>query len=96
MQDAAVLARQQASVIIDSILQSHYKRSALIQRYQSIIASFKTSGKESGTNKRSLDDQFKTLGDKVSQLCKDLQLSDAESGAKVGRVTALLYTEPTL
>ena len=80
-----MLARQKASVLIDSILQSHYQRAALIQNYQSVITSFK-SGKESGnfnSNKRSLDDKFKMLGDKVSQLCKDLQSSDADSTAKV-------------
>lgn len=85
LQDAAVLARQKASVLIESILQSHYKRTALIQSYRSVITSFK-SGKDSASfnsNKRSLDDKFKTLGEKVSQLGKDLQLTDADSAAKV-------------
>ena len=79
------MARQKASGVIDSILQCHYKRSALIQQYQSVIATFKSS-KDSGSSnssKRSLDEKFKSLGDKVSQFCKELQLSDAESTGKV-------------
>lgn len=84
-QDAAVLARQQASVIIDSILQAHFKRTSLISNYHSVIATFKSS-KDSGSSnssKRSLDEKFKVLGDKVTQLGKDLQPSDPESAAKV-------------
>lgn len=72
-------------MLIDSILQAHFKRVTLIANYRSSITSFK-SGKESGSfnsNKRSLDDKFKMLGDKVSQLIKDLQPNDAESTAKV-------------
>ena len=85
MQDAAVLARQQASVIIDSIKQAHFKRGSLIQKYRSVITNFKSS-KDSGSSnssKRSLDEEFKKLGEKVSQLAKDLQPTDMESAAKV-------------
>ena len=85
VQDAAMLARQKASVIIDAIKQAHFKRGSLIQKYHSVITSFK-SNKDSGTSnasKRSLDDEFKKLGEKVTQLSKDLQPTDAESAAKV-------------
>lgn len=79
------MARQKASVLIDSILQCHYKRTALIQNYLSVITSFKSS-KDSGSfnsSKRSLDEKFKVFGDKVLQLSKELQPSDADSAAKV-------------
>lgn len=72
-------------MVIDSILQSHYKRAALIQNYRSVIASFKID-KDSGSfssNKRNLDDKFKSLGGKVSQLVKDLQPTDSDGAAKV-------------
>lgn len=79
------MARQQASVIIDAIKQAHYKRDSLIQKYRSVIANFKSS-KDSGSSnssKRGLDEEFKKLGENVSQLVKELQSTDMESAAKV-------------
>jgi hypothetical protein len=79
------VARQKASVFIDSILQSHYKRISLIKSYNSAITSFKSS-KDSGSfnsSKRSLDEQFKKLGEKVSKLGKDLHPTDPDCAAKV-------------
>lgn len=98
LQDAAVLARQKASVLIEAILQSHYKRTSLIQNYRSVITSFK-SGKDSSSfnsNKRGLDDKFKTLGEKVSQLGKDVQPTDADCAAKVSSVQGVGLQELTL
>ena len=64
-----MLARQQASVIIESILQTHFKRAALVTNYQSVIAAFKSSQDSGGANssKRSIDEKYKVLGDKVAQ-----------------------------
>lgn len=85
MQDAALLARQQASVLIDSILKAHDKRVALVSTYRSSISSFKNSSdtKTFKSTKKSLDDQFKAFGERVSQLAKELQPNDPDGAAKV-------------
>ena len=85
LQDTALLARQQAAVVINSIKQAHFKRSSLVQKYRSVITNFKSS-KDSGSSnssKRNLDEEFKKLGEKVSQLAKELQATDTECAAKV-------------
>jgi oligosaccharyltransferase complex subunit alpha (ribophorin I) len=83
--DVAVLAKQQASVILEKILGLHDRRSAVLDRYTDTIASFKQS-KNSQTfrrTKKSLDDQFKSFSDSIGKCSKDLQGIDADGSAKV-------------
>lgn len=85
LQDAALLARQQVSVIMDSILLAHDQRLALVSRYQDSITAYKQS-KDARTfksGKKTLDDKYKVYTEEVASLCKQLQGTDPDSNAKV-------------
>ena len=84
-QDVAVLAKQQASVILEKILGLHDRRSAVLDRYTDTIASFKQSKNSQAfrRTKKSLDDQFKSFSDSIGKCSKDLQGIDADGSAKV-------------
>ena len=84
-QDSALLAKQQARVLIDSILSAHDRRTALVDNYQTAITSYKTS-KDSKTfksTKKSLDDRYKASTEEVHSLVKDVQGLDGDANAKV-------------
>lgn len=85
LQDASLLAKQKARVLIDSILEAHDRRTALVGSYQTAIATYKTSkdSKTFKTTKKSLDDRYKSSGEEVSSLVKELQGLDSEAIAKV-------------
>lgn len=83
--DVAVLAKQQASVILDKILQAHDKRSLVVEHYSESISSYKLkkNKEEFARSRRSLDDQFKRCSEDVGKLTRELQGVDAEGTAKV-------------
>lgn len=71
--------------MIDSILQAHDRRVALVGSYQMAISAYKTS-KDSKTfkgTKKSLDDQYKSNSEEVGSLAKDVQGLDPDACAKV-------------
>ena len=84
-QDVAVLARQQASVILDKILEAHDKRWSIVTQYSETISSFKQkkNKEEFIKTRRSLDDQFKKCSVDIGKLVKELLPIDAEKSAKV-------------
>ena len=87
IQDATLLAKQQARVVIDSILQAHDRRTALVGSYQTAIATYKTS-KDTKTfkmTKKSLDDRYKSSSEEISSLVKEVQGLDGDANAKVQR-----------
>lgn len=80
-----MLAKQQASVVLERILQAHDRQSSLLTQYVDIITSFKQS-KNMQTfrkTKKGLDDKFKSCSDSISKLTKDLQSIDSEGCSKV-------------
>ena len=84
-QDAALLAKQQARVLIDSILGAHDRRAALVGSYQTAITAYKTSKdiKTFKTTKKSLDDRYKASSEEVASIVKDVQGLDGDANAKV-------------
>lgn len=80
-----MLAKQQASVILDRILQAHDKRSTVVTKYTDTITSFKQNQNVQSFRKlkKSLDDQFKTCSEAISKLSKELQGVDSEGSGKV-------------
>ena len=79
------MAKQQARVLIDSILGAHDRRAALVGNYQTAITAYKTS-KDSKTfksTKKSLDDSYKASSEEVASLVKDVQGLDGDANAKV-------------
>lgn len=83
--DVALLTKQQASVIIESILTAHDKRATLVGSYEKAVTTLKSSEDAKGfkKSKKSLDDQFSSNTTKISALVKDLQATDPDAGAKV-------------
>ena len=81
-----MLTKQQASVILERILQAHDKRSMVVVQYADTITGFKQSQNVASfrKTKKSLDDQFKTCSESISKHSKDLQGVDSEGNTKVG------------
>ena len=88
-----MLAKQQASVILDKILQAHDKRSLVVEHYSESISSYKLkkNKEEFARSRRSLDDQFKRCSEDVGKLTRELQGVDAEGTAKVGGRRVCMY-----
>ena len=80
-----MLAKQQASVIIEAILSAHAHRASLLPSYETAITSLKTSEdtKTFKKSKKDLDTAFVGDTEKISARVKDLQATDPEAGAKV-------------
>ena len=80
-----MLAKQQARVVIDSILQAHDRRISLVAKYQDAVATYKTSkdSKAFKSSKKTLDDRYKANSDEVSSLSKEVQGLDPDTNAKV-------------
>ena len=80
-----MLAKQQASVIMERILQAHDQRSLLFTRYQDTITAFKQSKDVQAFRKakKALDDKFKSCTETIARLSKDLQAMEPEGHAKV-------------
>ena len=80
-----MLARQQASVILEKILGAHDKRWTVVERYSESISSFKErrNKDEFVKSKRGLDDQFKGCTETIGKLSKELQGIDTDRSAKV-------------
>ena len=73
-------------MVLESILQANDRRTALIPRYQDIIASYKQhKDKSFKTTKKNLDDKYKACTEEIATLCKQLQGTDPDSSAKVLR-----------
>ena len=87
-QDVALLAKQKALVLMESILQAHDQRTALVSQYHDAIAGYKQSkeGKGYKNTKRSLDDRFRTYTENIDSLGKQLQEMDSEKSFKVGNI----------
>ena len=81
----AVLAKQQASVILERILRAHDKRSSVVTQYTETITSFKQGQNVASfrKTKKGLDDQFKACSETISKLSKDLQGIDTDGNSKV-------------
>ncbi len=84
-QDEALLGKQQASVLTDSILQANDRRSALVSRYHDAIAAYKQSKdvKTFKNTKKALDDKYRQTTEEVATLNKQLHDKDPEAHAKV-------------
>ena len=84
-QDSTLLAKQQARVLIDSILGAHDRRAALVTNYQTAIANYKTTKdiKIFKSTKKSLDDRYRASSEEVASLVKDVQGLDGDANAKV-------------
>lgn len=82
------MAKQQARVVIDSILQAHDRRVSLVAKYQDAITAYKTSkdSKTFKTTKKTLDDRYKSNSDEVSSLAKEVQGLDPDTNAKVSHI----------
>lgn len=80
-----MLAKQQARVLIDSILGAHDRRAVLVPSYQMAITSYKASkdSKAFKTAKKSLDDRYKASTEEVGSLVKEVQGLDGDANAKV-------------
>ncbi len=80
-----MLAKQQASVIIEAILSAHAHRTSLLPSYDSAITSLKTSEdtKAFKKSKKDLDTAFVGDTDKIAAQVKVLQAADPEAGSKV-------------
>ena len=80
-----MLAKQQASVILEKILRAHDQRSDIVTKYSDTIASFKQKKDKEEFLKlrRQMDEQFKGFSEDIGRLSKDLQRIDAEGSAKV-------------
>ena len=79
------MAKQQARVLIDSILSAHDRRTALVANYQTAITNYKTSkdSKAFKSTKKSLDDRYKASTEEVASLVKKVQGLDGDANAKV-------------
>lgn len=86
--DAALLAKQQASVLVESILQAHDRRSTLITGYQDAIATYKQSkdNKAFKASKRRLDEGYRSSTEDITSKSKELQGTDSEATAKVNEL----------
>ena len=80
------MAKQQASVLVESILQAHDRRSTLITGYQDAIATYKQSkdNKAFKASKRRLDEGYRSSTEDITSKSKELQGTDSEATAKVG------------
>jgi len=87
-EDATLLAKQQARVLIDLILGAHDRRAALVGSYQTAITAYKTSKdvKTFKSTKKSLDDKYKASSEEVATLVKDVQGLDGDANAKIGEI----------
>ena len=85
-----MLAKQKASVILESILQAHHRRSSVVSQYSETITSFKQkkNKEEFVKSRKSLDDQFKRCTGDIGKLGRKLQGIDAEKTSKVGILNA--------
>ena len=73
---------------MESILQAHDQRTALVSQYHDAIAGYKQSKdvKSYKNTKRSLDDRFRSYTENIDSLGKQLQEMDSEKSFKVGNI----------
>ena len=83
-------------MLIESILQAHDQRTALVSQYQDAIASYKQNKDAKGykNTKRNLDDRFRTYTEKIDSLSKELQEMDTERSFKVGHFPVQCLPNP--
>ena len=93
LQDVALLAKQQASVLVEAVLQVHDRRSALVTNYQDAIATYKQSKDSKGykASKKRLDEGYRKSTEDITTKSKELQRTDSEAAAKVP--TAIVSVE---
>jgi len=86
--DTALLAKQQALVLLESILQSHDKRTTLVTKYQDAIANYKQNKdvKSYKNTKRQLDERYRNYTDTINNLNKQLQGTDSERASKISEL----------
>ena len=86
--DVVLLAKQKALVLVESILQAHDQRTALVSQYQDAIAGYKQNKDVKGykNTKRSLDDRFRTYTENIDSLGKQLQEMDSEKSFKLSEL----------
>ena len=67
-------------MLLESILQSHDKRTTLVTKYQDAIANYKQSKdvKSYKNTKRQLDERYRNYTDTINNLNKQLQGTDSE------------------
>ncbi len=84
-QDVVVLAKQQASVILEIILSAHAHRTALLPSYETAITNLKTTedAKSFKKSKKELDVQYVKDTEKIAAQARELQTTDPEIGSKV-------------
>ena len=72
-------------MLLESILQSHDKRTTLVTKYQDAIANYKQSKdvKSYKNTKRQLDERYRNYTDTINNLNKQLQGTDSERASKV-------------
>jgi oligosaccharyltransferase complex subunit alpha (ribophorin I) len=94
--DVAVLARQQASVILEKILEAHDRRWSIVGQYGETISSFKLKKNkdEFAKSRRRLDDQFKKCSGDIGKLGRELQGMDAEKSSKARVIPISSVTVP--
>ncbi len=87
-----MLAKQQASVILEVILSAHAHRSTLLPSYETAITSLKATEdtKSFKKSKKDLDVQFVKDTEKIAAEARELQATDPETGSKVNINTLML------
>ena len=91
-----MLARQQASVILEKILEAHDRRFSIVGQYGETISSFKLKKNkdEFAKSRRRLDDQFKKCSGDIGKLGRELQGMDAEKSSKARVIPISSVTVP--